>query len=87
MATVSKTKDSGRGGGGGGGGGGGWREVGGGDYSGVLHQLLSAGWPCLSKKKEGRDGGKGRRRENHLTRHIEKKRALNAIKARGEISY
>lgn len=58
----------------------------GGDYSGVLHQLLSAGWPCLSKK-EGRDGGKERRREKHLTRHIEKKRALNAIKARGEISH
>lgn len=34
----------------------GWGE-GGGDYSGVLHQLLSAGWPCLSKKKkkEGRE--------------------------------
>lgn len=59
---------------------------GGGDYSGVLHQLLSAGWPCLSKK-EGRDGGKEGRREKHLTRHIEKERALNAIKARGEISH
>lgn len=59
MATVSKTKDSGRGGGGGGGSGG-WREVGGGDYSGVLHQLLSAGWPCLSKKKKkGETEGKG----------------------------
>lgn len=46
MATVSKTKDSGRGGGGGGSSG---RGVG--DYFSVLHQLLSAGWPCLSKKK------------------------------------
>lgn len=35
-------------------------------------------------KKEGRDT---ERREKHLTRHIEKKRALNAIKARGEISH
>lgn len=68
MATVSKTKDSGRGGGGGGGGGGGWREVGGGDYSGVLHQLLSAGWPCLSKKK---------RRERRREREKERK-AFNA---------
>lgn len=57
-----------------------------GDYSSVLHQLLFAGWPCLSKK-EGRDGGTERRREKHLTQHIEKKRALNAIKARGEISH
>lgn len=57
MATVSKTKDCGSGGGGSGG----WRG-GGGDYSGVLHQLLSAGWPCLSKKKgemeEKREGEK-----------------------------
>lgn len=84
MATVSKTKDSGRGGGGGGGGGSSGRGVG--DYFSVLHQLLSAGWPCLSKKRRVRDGGKARR-EKHLTRHIEKKRALNAIKARGEISH
>lgn len=62
-------------------------EVGGGDYSGVLHQLLSAGWPCLSQKRRERDGGKEGRREKHLTRHIEKERALNAIKARGEISH
>lgn len=55
-----------------------------GDYFCVLHQLLSAGWPRLSKKKKGETE---RRREKHLTRHIEKKRALNAIKARGEISH
>lgn len=39
------------------------------------------------QKKEGRDGGKEGGREKHLTRHIEEKRALNAIKARGEISH
>lgn len=55
MATVSKTKDSGRGGGGGDGG---WRV---GDYSGVLHQLLSAGWPCLSKKKKKKGEMEGKR--------------------------
>ena len=74
MATVSKTKDSGEGW---------WWWMDGGDYSGVLHQLLSAGWPCLSKKKGETEG----KREKHLTQHIEKKRALNAIKARGEISH
>lgn len=41
----------------------------------------------LVKKRRERDGGKEGRREKHLTRHIEKERALNAIKARGEISH
>ena len=45
------------------------------------------GGPACQKQEEGRDGGKERRREKHLTRHIEKERALNAIKARGEISH
>lgn len=38
--------------------------VDGGDYSSVLHQLLSAGWPCLSKK-EGRDGEEEQREERN----------------------
>lgn len=29
-----------------------------GDYTGVLHQLPSAGWPCSSRRKEGMDGGR-----------------------------
>lgn len=40
--------------------------------------------PLVRKKKRKR---RERQREKHLTRHIEKKRALNAIKARGEISH
>lgn len=40
----------------------------GGDYSGVLHQLLSAGWPCLSKKRS----------ERLREREEEKKKAFNA---------
>lgn len=40
---------------------------GGGDYSGVLHQLLSAGWPCLSRK----------RRERRMEKEKERK-AFNA---------
>lgn len=82
MATVSKTKDSGRGGGGGGSG---WR-------GGLLQRFASVAfcWVALllkkKKKKKGETEGK-RGREKHLTWHIEKKRALNAIKARGEISH
>lgn len=79
MATVSKTKDSGRGGGGGGG----WRR---GITPAFCISCFLLGGPAC-QKKEGRDGGTERRREKHLTRHIEKKRALNAIKARGEISH
>jgi len=41
------------------------------------------GGPACQKKKGETEG----KREKHLTRHIEKKRALNAIKARGEISH
>lgn len=44
-------------------------------------------WVAPLVKNEGRDREKERRREKHLMRHIEKKRALNAIKARGEISH
>lgn len=80
MATVSKTKDCGSGGGGSGG----WRGGGG----GLLRRFASVAfcWVALLVKKEGRDGGKEGRREKHLTPHIEE-RALNAIKARGEISH
>lgn len=85
MATVSKTKDRGRGGG--------WRWLavdGGVGLGGItlafcISCLLLGG--LARQKKEGRDGGKERGREKHLTRHIEEKRALNAIKARGEISH
>lgn len=60
---------------------------------GLLWRFASVAfcWVALlvkkKKEEEGKDGGKERRRERHLTRHIEKKRALNAIKARGEISH
>lgn len=88
MATVSKTKDRGRGGGW-------WVAVAcgrwrGGVGGGLLWRFASVAFcwvALLVKKKEGRDGGKERGREKHLTRHIEEKRALNAIKARGEISH
>lgn len=76
MATVSKTKDSGRGGGGG------WREI-------TLAFCISCfllGGPVSQKKKKERRMEK-RRREKHLTLRIEKERTLNAIKARGEISH
>lgn len=76
MATVSKTKDSGRGGGGG------WRGI----TSVFCISCFLLGGPAC-QKKEGRDREKKRRREKHLTQHIEKTRALNAIKARGEISH
>lgn len=78
MATVSKTKDSGEG----------WwwwwmeGEI---TLAFCISCFLLGGPAC--QEKEGRDGWKRRRREKHLTRHIEKKRALNAIKARGEISH
>ncbi len=59
---------------------------------GLLRRFASVAfcWVALlvkKKKKEGRDGGKERGREKHLTWHIEKERALNAIKARGEIRH
>lgn len=76
MASVLKTKDSRRGGGGG------WRER-------LLQRFASVAFcwvaPLVKKNVEGETDGK--EREKHLTRHIEKKRALNAIKARGEIRH
>lgn len=81
MATVSKTKDCGSGGGGSGG----WRGGEGGITSAFCISCFLLGGPAC--QKEGRDGGKEGRREKHLTPHIEKERALNAIKARGEISH
>lgn len=41
----------------------------GGDYSGVLHQLLSAGWPCLSKKKGEKWRKRGKERKAFNAAH------------------
>lgn len=76
MATVSKTKDSGRGGGGGSAG------CGGITVAFCITCFLLGGPACQEKK--GETEGK---REKHLTGHSEEKRAPNAIKARGEISH
>lgn len=78
MASVLKTKDSG------------WGSCGG--WRGRLLQRFASVAFCwvalLVKKKVGeKTDGKKKKREKHLTRHIEKKRALNAIKARGEIRH
>lgn len=57
---------------------------------GLLQRFASVAFcwvALLVKKRREKDGGEEGRREKHLTRHIEKARALNAIKARGEISH
>lgn len=59
-------------------------------WGGLLWRFASVAFcwvALLVKERRERDGGKEGRREKHLTRHIEKERALNAIKARGEISH